>query len=351
MDYWKSKIELVLQISFWVLLLVASISLTSQVFPVRTAIYMGLSNLALWMTLAYINIGILYPFLFKRRRLFLYFLSFIALAFITVPLREFINNSLFDFRPIEVINNLPPINGRKPLPFLRFIPVSLFSLVILFASTIFKLAKEFLEKESESAQLKNEKITHELHFLRSQINPHFLFNALNNLHATVQLRPEKAGNYILKLGDMLRYVLEDCIKEQVSLADEIKYIENYIYFQKQKDEHIRNVRFEQKVDDTSTTYLEPMLFIPLVENAFKHNYLKETTNQWINIQLTTPNDKIQLTVTNNLGATPHDNKEGFGVGLSNIRRRLELKYPGRHQLVAERRTDHFFASLTISGWK
>ncbi|MEL7124330.1 MAG: histidine kinase [Bacteroidota bacterium] len=342
----KINIETTLQIIFWMLLSVASISLMRQVFPLGEAILRGLLNVSIWVGIAYFNIYVLFPLLFKKKRWIVYFLALLGLTIAAIFLREAVNGIFFErFIPQR---GFPTPNRRPPFLIIRIFPAFLFSLLILFVSTVYQLGKEFFEQEKESARLINEKVTHELHFLRSQINPHFLFNALNNLHATVQLKPQKAGDYILKLGEMLRYVLEDGVKEKVTLADEIKYLENYIFFQKQKDEKLKNVQFNITASDTLSIQLEPMLFIPLVENAFKHNYLESIEDQWVSIHLSVSNDTVHLEVKNNLGETNSRREDGFEVGLSNIKRRLELRYPGCHQLITEKRADHFFAKLTLT---
>lgn len=345
-----SKIERVSHLVFWTLLLAVSISLSSQVFPFERAVWLSVKNVLIWAGIAYFNIYFLIPFFLKKGKFGWLIIAVLSLVLFGLFIGEIINEIFFKYiePDIPVMRNRRPSGGGAPFHFIRFAPLFFMTIAITFFSTIYKLAKEFLEKEKQSVHLQKEKTIHELNFLRSQINPHFLFNALNNLHATVQLKPGKAGDYILKLGDMLRYVLEECKKEKVSLVDEIKYLENYIFFQKQKDEKLQNVRFEVSGDDPSIFYIEPMLFIALVENAFQHSYLENTEKQWVVIFLSTKNGEVKLTVKNSLSGGSRTKKEGFGVGLKNIKRRLELLYPQKHKLISEKRDGHYFSELILN---
>lgn len=345
-----SKIERVAHLVFWTLLLAVSTSLSSQVFPFETAIWLSVKSILIWAGIAYFNIYVVIPRFFRKGKFGWFIIAVLSLVLFGLFIGEIINEIFLKNigLDIPVMRNRTPSGRGAPFRFIRFVPLFFMTIAITFFSTIYKLAKEFLEKEKQSVRLQKEKTIHELNFLRSQINPHFLFNALNNLHATVQLNPEKAGDYILKLGDMLRYVLEECKKEKVSLADEIKYLKNYIFFQKQKDEKLRNIHFEASGDDPSIFYIEPMLFIALVENAFQHSYLENTEKQWVDIFLSAKNGVVKLTVKNNLSDGGCTKKEGFGVGLKNIKRRLELLYPQKHKLISEKRDGHYFSELILN---
>lgn len=344
-----NSIELLSQFVFWVLLLAVSLSLSSQLFPIGTALGLSLKNLLIWACIAYVNIHFLIPRFFKKERFGWYISCIFLLSAWAVSMMELGTNVFFDglISDVSLLQNRKPPTLRMPSRQIRLVPLFFISLAILFISTVYQLAKEFMKKERQSNLLEKEKIAHELNFLRSQINPHFLFNALNNLHATVQLKPEKAGDYILKLGEMLRYVLEDCKKEKVSLADEINYLENYIYFQKQKDEKFQHIHFEVNAENPANFYLEPMLLITLVENAFEHSHLENIEHQWVDIALTTNDQTLLLEVKNNLSSFGTEGKDSLGIGLKNIIRRLELLYSGRFELTYEKKDTYFLAILAI----
>lgn len=337
-----------LHLVFWILLGVVSLSFTGRVYPWAKAIPISFMNIALLSGTVYFYLKIIIPRFFQQEKFIWFFLSLAGLAILSTGLNVILtnliaNDGVLDLGMHPVKESLQERAIGRPI----FTPTFFITLTLLFIATVFELSKVFLKKERQTAQLEKEKIIHELNFLRSQINPHFLFNALNNLHATVQLRPEKAGDYVLKLGEMLRYVLEDCKKEKVSLADEIKYLENYIFFQKQKDENLQKIRFKVSGNDPSNVHLEPMLFIAMVENAFQHSYLENTENQWVDIEIKTTDRDIHLVVKNNLSGFVKEEKESLGIGLKNIKRRLELLYPEKHELSYGKKDDYFLATLTI----
>ena len=359
---WNKNIEVVLHLALWLLLFAALFGLLSQVFSIGNTIAQSLITILLLAGAAYFNAFIIVPHLFKKEKFGWYFLTIIGLIIGTTLLnilltKVFFPDDAFGIFPFNDVSTLP---GRIGIRKWRVAPVFLLNLITLFISTIYAFTKEFIKKEQRTAFLEQEKIAHELNFLRSQINPHFLFNALNNLHATVQLNPQKAGDYILKLGEMLRYVLEECKKDKVSLADEIRYIENYIFFQKQKDEGLNNVQFEVSGDRPETFFVEPMLFIALVENAFQHSYTDRIEQQHISIRLNIKEGVLTFTVRNNLGDKSQKlqvvhlykfpdkiKKESFGLGLQNIKRRLELLYPNNHIFTNGIQGREYYAELVI----
>jgi LytS/YehU family sensor histidine kinase len=258
-------------------------------------------------------------------------------------LGEFSLQTIFKQDSTTVTNNL---NTQR----LRVAPAFFTTVVILFISTVYKLVSAFLEKERLSIQLKNEKIQHELQFLRSQINPHFLFNALNNLHSIVQFNPQQASDFILKLGEMLRFVVDESQKKQVSIAAEINYIQHFIFFQKEKDDYRQQITFTKRGNGFSHFKLEPMLLIPMVENAFQHNYTDNPNHYFVYIDLFLSDKELIFSIDNNLSdddkiAPPNELKSG--IGLKNITRRLELLYPDQHQLNYGIEGERYKAQLII----
>ncbi len=345
--------EILANISLWVLLLAIFSSLIGQWIPITGTIGLSLGTVLPLVGVAYFNALFIIPRFLKKRRFGWYFLTIMLLLFAVTSLNIGLTNILvndlgFEQSPFQ---NRPTSPNRMSGAQYRVVPLFFLTIATLFISTIYKLAKEFLKKEQRNTHLEKEKIKHELNFLRSQINPHFLFNALNNLHATVQLKPEKAGDYILKLGGMLRYVLEDCKKDKVSLVEEINYIQNYIFFQKQKDEDFQNIQFEINGDEPSTLHLEPMLLIALVENAFQHSYSENAENQHIVITVHLKKRRLQFTTRNNLrdeNDIPNSEKRNsFGVGLQNIKRRLELQYPQSHTFTHGIQNNEYQTTLII----
>ncbi|MEZ4921346.1 MAG: histidine kinase, partial [Saprospiraceae bacterium] len=186
----------------------------------------------------------------------------------------------------------------------------------------------------------------ELMFLKSQTNPHFLFNALNNIYTLTVLKSDQAPDNLLKLSGMLRYMLYECKSERVPLEKELEYIKNFTDLYLLKDSRGLNVKTQL---DTSRPELpiSPMLLIPFVENAFKHSKIEDIEHGWITIDLTTKDDTLQFVVANSKPETAGSKDQQGGIGLQNVQRQLELLYPENHALEILDESDRYQVTLKI----
>jgi hypothetical protein len=189
-----------------------------------------------------------------------------------------------------------------------------------------------------------------LDFLKSQINPHFLFNALNTLYGTaIQERSEHTAQGIQKLGDMMRFMLHDNMQDGIPLIKEIQYMRNYIDLQKLRTQASDKIRIDTMLDEAGCQHtVAPMLLIPFVENAFKHG-LSLIRPSWIKVSLTCTPDKVYFDVYNSVHPSPEKDPEenSSGIGLENVRQRLHLLYPGRHELAIHQSQTEYFIHLTL----
>ena len=191
--------------------------------------------------------------------------------------------------------------------------------------------------------LKNEKKKTELMHLQSQVNPHFFFNMLNNLYGLVDKDSEKAKTLILKLSDMMRYSIYEGQKEYVTLLQEIDFIHNYIQLHKMRYHKDIIINFELDIDNEELKIM-PLLFIILVENAFKHGLEVLRTDAFANISITSKQNSIILEIENNFDAEVNEEK---GIGLENLTRRLALAYPKKHELTNSINHDIYTAKLRL----
>lgn len=175
-------------------------------------------------------------------------------------------------------------------------------------------------------KLKNEKMKAELMLLKSQINPHFFFNTLNNLYGLVAKDPQKAQELILKLSDMMRYSIYDGEKDTVALPEEIVFLKNYIELHKMRYHKKISVEFNCEVDESRNVV--PLLFIILLENSFKHGIENLRKNAYVKMDLITSQNEIRFVIENNYERA----EKQSGIGLKNLKRRLELIYPKQHEL-------------------
>jgi len=192
--------------------------------------------------------------------------------------------------------------------------------------------------------LKAEKSKTELSLLRTQINPHFFFNTLNNLYALTLTNSVKAPEVILKLSDMMRYTIYEGEKEMVKMKDEIEYLNNYIELHKIRYKKSVEILFNYDVDTSLT--IAPLLYIILLENAFKHGVETLAENAFIHINLTDETGFIIFSIENNFD--PNEISPSNGIGLQNLKRRLSLLYKDKYELKVDVFTDTYKTTLKIA---
>jgi sensor histidine kinase YesM len=286
----------------------------------------------------YFNTYYLIRKLFLPGKLFYYLLAILGcIVFISVT--HLLFSSIIDaYVPSEIHH--PGVLHRL------FFPVfpSLFAFAI---STAIKITNEWFKAEKQKKEMENEKLNSELAFLKSQVNPHFLFNILNNICSLARKKSDNTENAIIQLSRIMRYMLYDSKDEKVSLEKEVEYLQNYIDLQRLRisDSVIINFTIEGNIDGKM---VEPMLLIPFVENAFKHgvSYLDESN---IDIRLKIDNGDLHFHVENNRIKKSDDPiHQESGIGLKNVLRRLDLLYPGTHTINIEETPTKYIVNLDIS---
>ncbi len=215
-----------------------------------------------------------------------------------------------------------------------------------FILLIFLLSRWIFMQIKSVMRLKNEKAKTELLHLKSQVNPHFFFNMLNNLYGLVDKDSKKAQELILKLSDMMRYSIYEGQKELVPLTAEVDYLQNYIELHKMRYHKTIDVVFNRQIQETEVRIM-PLLFIILLENAFKHGVENLRENAYVHLHLMAENNEICFDIENNFD--PIQDNEKAGIGLENLKRRLELVYPNSHTLSFSKINDIYKARLTIKG--
>ncbi len=193
--------------------------------------------------------------------------------------------------------------------------------------------------------LKNENSKAKLALLKNQINPHFFFNTLNNLYSLIKKDPNVAQEYVLKLSDMMRFTIYDGKEETVFLKDEINYLNNFITLQTARYHKTIDLKFIQNIKNLEHS-IPPLLFIILLENAFKHGVEKLIDNAFIHIELEESTSHIIFSITNNFD--PETQSKSRGIGLKNLKDRLELLYPkGKHKLTIHSQNQSYAAKLEL----
>lgn len=293
-------------------------------------------NLTGLIVLTYVHLWYLLPRFYDEEKYLTYGLATLVILILTSLFRFFLGWELVDILGWEFESEFNPD---------YFMGMVLTGGFILLITIPLRLIENYFKKEELEQELKTQQLEAELRFLKAQVNPHFLFNALNNIYSLSFTNSSQTPEMILKLSDMMSYMLYDCKTEKVKLTAEINYLRNFITLQQLKKDGELNVEFLTK-GDFSGIQITPMLFIPFFENAFKHGNLEDTHNGWLKSKMKVENGSLFFSIKNTALREKPKSEKG-GVGLENVRERLNLLYPDRHNLKIEKRENIFNVEIEI----
>lgn len=338
--------ELLLWIAIFVLL-----TINNARFSVGISVELAFYSLLSMLIVSFCTRYLLIPNLLVKNKTILFTLLSIGMLFIIT-----IISSRIDFMIVRSF--LPPLRTMhhdlhrgKPdfFEFMPYIKSGILNLGAFLISVMFYLVSKSKKDKQLANQLQSEKTDLELKFLRSQINPHFLFNALNNIYSLIYMGDSNAATSVLKLSELLRYVTDDCQAEVIALEREVQHLENYIEFQQLRVEQMMDVRFVKEIENPRID-VSPMLFQPFVENCFKHSKIETNKDAFIRISIRQDSKKILFCTENSIGGQGLANEEDvsrLGIGIANVRKRLELLYPEHFELMTERLSNRFLLRLEI----
>jgi two-component system, LytTR family, sensor kinase len=289
------------------------------------------ATIILWMGLFYLNSEILIPSLVYRKKYILYILSLLIVFCVIMGL----HGALFPFFVPRHDFSFFHSSAHNIIPFLFTVMVSATYIIFL----------DRIKADAEASEKQKENLKSELSFLRSQISPHFLFNVLNNIVAMVRMKSEELEPTVIKLSSLLQYMLYETDEEKVLLKNEVEYLQSYIDLQKMRFSSKLNMQVNFEVKEEWQT-IEPMLLIPFIENAFKHgNGMLQ--NPEIRISLNVDNSLLKFHVKNKYAEAESPKDKTSGIGLINVKRRLELLYENKHMLSIDKSNGWFSVSLQI----
>ncbi|MBC8192229.1 MAG: histidine kinase [Candidatus Marinimicrobia bacterium] len=304
-----------------------------------------LMQVAVMVSVVYLNLKILIPRFFETRKFFLYGLLMIAAVLVNGGILVSLMRLFPDFSPPFILKHRPSYMFVLPMAFMQLSLVAVTS-TLHFMRENLRLQQEALSvKELESRQLKAE-----LDSLKAQVNPHFLFNSLNNIYSHSLLESPQTPDLILKLSGLLNYIIYECQDEQVRLEKEMEFLTNYIALEKVRIDESVQVELKMDVPDTSIM-IAPLLFVPLIENAFKHGANISSGQPFIKVELKQNAGELKFRCTNLRDNFEDDLKrEGAvgGIGLENVRKRLDLIYPDKHRFEIKDDGKQFIVDLRIS---
>jgi len=287
----------------------------------------------------YFHTEILIKKILKTRGVLFYLLGIIIVISLSFYFNDFLRELIFNHH--GEYRRRGNFFQRGPLMSNIFQILFILAIGYIYQNVMENIKEKELQKESENETLKSE-----LSFLRSQISPHFMFNVLNSVVSLSRRKPEMVEPVVIKLSELMRYMLYETNDSSVPLEKEALYLESYIDLQKIRFGNDIAIHFEQHVEKKGM-HIEPMLLIPFVENAFKHG-VGLVENPSIDIKLSSNEKGLLFSVKNKVspGSKLEKKDDSSGIGLSNVKRRLELLHPN-HRLVIKENEQEFIVELVI----
>jgi sensor histidine kinase YesM len=303
------------------------------------ATLVGISQLTITMLIAYLNYFYFLPRFLAHKKIWRYLLEFLIPFAILITLRIHLQRFLIDGYTFQ-----------RHFFYSTFFIVEtvIISLFITFFIAMVRFAADWFQLAAKQKELQNQQLMAELNFLKAQINPHFLFNTLNNLYYLAYTQSANTTEVIAKLSQMMRYMIYDSNYQQVPLTKEIEYMQNYISLERLRLNDEIPIKFDIE-GTTDGVLIAPLIFITFLENAFKHGVSNNYPGAWVKIRIQLNGKECIYQVENSkiLTSKP-EAEEKSGIGLQNVRRRLDLSYPGKHTLVMEDKSDRYFVQLNIT---
>jgi len=315
-----SKLQPWLHITLWVLLGLVNFLLSNWFLDPKMNVWRPLINHSIMAVMFYSNAWLVNAF-FEKKRYLTFFLLSNLLIWAFVPLRFYINLQFL------ATDSPQPPNLEKGLIFGAL--ATGYGIVML--STIYQLLVNRFAAERKALDAAKRQTEAELQALRAQINPHFLFNTLNNIYSLAVVRSPKTADMVLKLSQLLRYVVYEHKEATVPVEREVEHIRHFIELFQMRSEEPLNIEFVVE-GELSSVEIEPMILIPIVENCFKHCDFDSNPAAFVSLRLNVTDGLLSFKTVNSKNDADQQKDQVGGVGLENIRRRLELQHSGGFKL-------------------
>lgn len=371
MDGWNDFKKIIVHLSVWLLVIIVNIILVSN-YPNRPKLGFHLFTWLIYFLVFYFNFLLLMPYLLFRK----HFLPFILFSVLLVSgayfSKEEIRDLYFPFpenrmeRPEGEISRMTEKDSEIILELREKIPAkerrdrfsqggrnrgkvfSLSSIFLIYTlSFAFRLYLRLKENENKIKESEKEKIITELNLLKSQVNPHFLFNSLNSIYSLANRKSDNTTEAVLKLSEILRYMIYDSERSKVTLVKELENIENYVELQKLRLTGKTKIVLNTGEHSRERYMLEPLLLMPLVENAFKYGS-DNFHNSYIAVSIKVVDSILIFNCENRIVNPGANSGKQSGMGLKNVRRRLELLYPDNFILEIKSKKDIFTVHLELN---
>jgi Histidine kinase len=324
---------------FWVIYLIYNLWAMRRPVDTFTASYVK-GILAFYpghLLVVYTTLYYLIPKFLIRKKIWQFILGYSALIGIAILYADFFK---LNFSPTDPFRGVSWKWGKNTLPFIHASAIAAALKVMRYA---------FLQERREKSN-KSLRNLAELELLKAQIHPHFLFNTLNNLFAHTLKKSPDSSRIVLKLSDLLRFMVYESREDEIVLEKEIKLLNDYIDLEKLRYGKELDVSVDISGDIKGKT-IRPLLLMPLIENSFKHGTSQQLDLKWISLHLHVDDNNLELKLANSRDLDSPDNfipGKNKGIGLVNVQRRLELLYPGKHEFIINAEKDRFLVYLKLN---
>jgi sensor histidine kinase YesM len=314
-----SKNRILQHILFWCLsfLILTNLFKVSAEVKQIDLIYTAIFHIPI-LLIVYLNLKLLFPVFLEKRKYFLYTISVVAL----ISLGSGFYIILFD----SWIDHI--FSGYYFIAYYGFFDISLYFLIYIFVTSLLKLARGWFQLQ----ELEKEKTLAELKALKSQVNPHFLFNSLNSIYSLARKNSPTVPEKVIQLSDLMRHVIYNSDDDFILLSKEVEMVRNYIELQNLRTAENEKINFEL-IGEIEGKKVAPLIFLPFVENSFKHGLKGGAENAFVKIKLEVLGNNLSFEIENSKGKSMEtDDFKYKGIGIENVKKRLDLIYPGSYSL-------------------
>ncbi len=324
---------------FWLAFLVVLVLLEGTEKGLGFALTNELIVLVFYAAMVYFNLYYLVPNYLSKERFGTYVFLLVLATIIITPLKMIILHFKWAGYPEMQQELIRPETQYSQFMAMFFLGGG---------SSLVKIISDWVRHQRERQILETQTMQSELRFLKSQINPHFLFNTLNNLYALTLKKSDEAPEIVIKLSEMMRYMLYECNEKRVPLRKEVNYLRNYLDLERLRQGSNISISFDVE-GQVEHQQIAPLMFIPFLENSFKHGLSNQITQGYVHILLQVEDQHVHFYIENSKPDTPPspDKRRSGGIGLVNVRRRLDLLYPGQYELTIEDKPKSYAVNLEI----
>ncbi|MBT1703625.1 sensor histidine kinase [Chryseosolibacter indicus] len=331
---------LLLHFSFWLLYFSYRVYDISQHIGFKKAVFYVSIPMSLNILASYIHYFAILPGWILKKNFSRYAIQLLLLLTFILTFRITTENLAF-------ANLITNENYYKTVKLSRVVSTLWDTLSFLIFTGMIRFTLDWFDLENKKKQLENEKLVAELNYLKAQINPHFLFNTLHNLNYLVYSGSKKSTEVIIKLSNIMRYMIYDANRDKVPLKKEIEYMNDYVLLESIRLNEVFKITFDIK-GNVHEQEISPLIMITFLENAFKHGVSDQEKDCWINVSLHVTDTSIEYKVSNKKINNSIQHKLKSGFGLENVKKRLQLSYPDAHDLKIIDADSVYQVSLTLT---